>query len=101
MNAHPTEFRTPSDRRAQIELERLLAARRAAEAAREARFRRLPTPEQPIPANFCAPDDDAPKPLTGKQMLFIASAWLACMTFALWLSTDQGMSFLAALWGAK
>lgn len=44
MNARPTEFRTPSDMRAQRELESLLAARHAATAAREARYRRPRTP---------------------------------------------------------
>lgn len=44
MNARPTEFRTTSDLRAQRELESLLAARHAATAAREERYRRLRTP---------------------------------------------------------
>ena len=44
MNARPTEFRRASDLRAQRELESLLAARHAATAAREARYRRLRTP---------------------------------------------------------
>lgn len=44
MNTRPTEFRRASDLRVQRELERLLAAKRADEAAREERYRRLRTP---------------------------------------------------------
>lgn len=46
------EIRTLSDRQAQARLERMLAARRAADAAREMRFRQLPAPgtqPRPIP----------------------------------------------------
>jgi len=100
MNTRPTEFRTPSDLQAQVRLERMLAARRAAEAAREARFRTLPTPRQPEPCNFCAPVDDVRKPITGRQ-LAAAAVWLACMLGSLWLCTAAGMAFLDALWGAK
>lgn len=44
MNTRPTEFRTLSDAQLQNRMNRALAARRAAEAAREERFRTLPTP---------------------------------------------------------
>ena len=58
-------------------------------------------PEQPQPVNFCAPADEAPKPLTGRQLAKIAAAWLAAMLFSLWLCTSAGMAFMDALWGAK
>lgn len=49
------EIRTLSDRQAQARLERLLAARRAAEAVREAKFRQLPTPRSQFRAAAKAP----------------------------------------------
>lgn len=42
----PTEIRAHSDMACQIELERLLAKRRAEEAARAARFANKPTPDE-------------------------------------------------------
>ena len=56
-----TEFRTLSERRAQADLERRIRKHHDAIAAREARFRKLPTPQQPEPVNFCAPDDAKPE----------------------------------------
>ena len=50
MNAY--DLRTPHDRSKQIELERMLAARRAREAARAARFAK-----QPEPVQMCAVED--------------------------------------------
>lgn len=67
----PTEFHTISDLQQQVRLERMLAARRAAEAAREARYRQLPTPAQPEPVNFCAEPEDSDPPL--KWMLLWAA----------------------------
>ena len=55
-----TEIRTYRDLQAQADLERMLKKRRAAEAARKAKFRKVPT--QPEPVNFCAPDDATPEP---------------------------------------
>jgi hypothetical protein len=50
MNAiRQTEFRTTADRQAQARLERMLANRRASERAREAMFRKLPTPRTAAP----------------------------------------------------
>ena len=61
MNAlHSAEIRTYHDLQAQADLERMLKNRRAAEAARVAKFRKVPS--QPEPANFCAPDDATPEP---------------------------------------
>lgn len=55
MNTRPTELRTYHDLRVQRELERLLAAKRADEAAREERYRRLRTPSMVEPE----PDTEA------------------------------------------
>lgn len=44
-----TEFRTVTDRQAQARLERMLKNRRAAEAAREAKFHKLRAPRTPAP----------------------------------------------------
>ena len=60
MNSHSYEIRTYRDLQAQADPERMLAARRVAEAAREAKFRKLPTPSQPEPVQMCAVVEDAP-----------------------------------------
>ena len=79
-----TEFRTVTDRQAQARLERMLANRRAAERAREERFRKLPTPQQPEPVNFCAADDDVPLTLTARQLIdrgTVSTARVICWFF--------------------
>lgn len=89
-------------RQAQIELERLLTAKRAGEEARAASY--LAQRER---AARCAErvsferrhGAPVPAPLTGRQLLAAASAWLAVMAATCWLCTDAGMRFLAALWG--
>ncbi|KZC17044.1 hypothetical protein RHOFW510R12_01380 [Rhodanobacter sp. FW510-R12] len=53
---------------------------------------------QPEPANFCAPADDVPPALTGRQLAAVAALWLAAMLGALWLCTDAGTRFLDAIW---
>lgn len=40
-----------------------------------------------------------PPPLTRRQLLLIGLAWCAVMGATLWLCTDAGMAFLAALFG--
>jgi hypothetical protein len=42
-----------------------------------------------------------PAPLTRRQPVLIVIVWCAVMGATLWLCTDAGMAFLAALWGAK
>jgi hypothetical protein len=42
-----------------------------------------------------------PPPLTRRQLVVIGIVWCAVMGATLWLCTDAGMAFLAALWGAK
>lgn len=74
MNTRPTEFRTPSDLQAQ-------AARRAAEAAREARFRRLPTPRQPEPANFCSAYDQW-EPVPRRLIWMLRITFVLALTLA-------------------
>lgn len=58
-------------------------------------------PKQPEPVNFCAPDDDAPKRITGGQLAIAGALWLVCMLGSLWLCTAAGMAFLDAIWRAK
>lgn len=91
-------------RKAQIELERLLAAKRAGEEARAARY--AVSREY---AMRCAErvsferrrSATVPAPLTRRQLVLIGLCWCAVMGGALWLCTDAGMAFLVALWGAK
>jgi hypothetical protein len=40
-------------------------------------------------------------PPTRRQPVLIVIVWCAVMGATLWLCTDAGMAFLAALWGAK
>lgn len=55
MTAHPMDDQATRDRQAQARLERMLAARRAAEAAREARYRQLATPRSQFRAGAKMP----------------------------------------------
>ena len=91
-------------REAQTELERLLAAKRAAEEARAARYqaRREYAARCAERASFERRHSNiTPPPLTRRQLLLIGLAWCAVMGATLWLCTDAGMRFLAALWSAK
>jgi hypothetical protein len=67
MTARPSEIRTYHDIQAQADLERMLARRRAAEAARAERF------AKPDPANLC---DDTDSPLPA-MLLWAALSLLA------------------------
>ncbi len=91
-------------RESQLELERLLAAKRAAEDARSARYqaRREYAARCAERASFERRHSNiTPPPLTRRQLLLIGLAWCAVMGATLWLCTDAGMRFLAALWSAK
>lgn len=91
-------------RKAQIELERLLAAKRAGEQARAARYlaRRECAMRGAERVSFERRHGaKVPAPLTGRQLLAAGAAWLAVMAATCWLCTDAGMAFLAAIWGAK
>lgn len=77
MNTRATEIRTYHDLQAQADLERMLKARRDAEAARAARFAK-----QPEPANFCAESDDTDSPIPA--MLLWAAAGLAAWALFGW-----------------
>lgn len=98
MKHHNTDFRTLSDVRLHRELGDMLAARRAKqEAARELRIRKLPTPIQPEPANFCA-EPDADETNDARWELVLALIFAALLTplvaaFAGW--------FLPIAWGMK
>lgn len=91
-------------REAQTELERLLAAKRAGENARAARYAAgrecamRHAERVSFERRHGAP---VPAPLTGRQLLVAGTAWLAVMAATCWLCTDAGMQFLAAIWGAK
>ncbi|HXS04848.1 MAG TPA: hypothetical protein VN731_10255 [Rhodanobacter sp.] len=81
MNTRPTEPHTYYDLRVQLELERLLAAKRADEAAREERYRRLRTPSMVEPDPETVPTwergDDSLPPV--KFWL----AWIGMLAFSL------------------
>lgn len=68
MSVRQTEFRTPNDVQLQARLERMLAARRAEELAREERYRRLPTPRSRFRANAKAPVRDLRPGLPSKPV---------------------------------
>lgn len=91
-------------RESQLELERLLAAKRAGEEARAARYqaRREYAARCAERASFERRHSNiTPPPLTRRQLLLIGLAWCAVMGATLWLCTDAGMRFLSALWSAK
>lgn len=83
MNTRPTELRTYHDLRVQRELERLLAAKRADEAAREERYRRLRTPSmvEPEPDPETVPSWVAWALMCALSLLLTAGA----LAFAVWL----------------
>lgn len=99
MTIRQTETRTADDLRVQIELERMLAARRARDAAREARYRRLPTPRSQFRAAAKAPMTDirpepaAPLPvrprMTARQIIAAALVWALFFAGALWLAAHD------------
>jgi hypothetical protein len=99
MNTRPTETRPPDDLRLQIELERLLAARRAEEVARATRYRRVSTPRSQFRADARAPMADfrrvppAPLPrparMSAKQIIAAAIVWGALFAFGLWLAAHD------------
>lgn len=102
MSTHPTEFRTLSDARLQRELERMLARKNAGEEGRRARYlaSRECTMRHAERIAFERRHGAAvPPPLTRRQLLLIGLAWCAVMGATLWLCTDAGMAFLAALFG--
>jgi len=81
MNTRPTEFRTLSDAQLQNRMNRALAARRAAEAAREARFRTLPTPSMS--------QGYTPKPVPLWLLAIGATLWTLLLVIGLVLAADQ------------
>lgn len=46
-------------------------------------------------------ENDVPAPITLRQLVLMAAAWVSMMLGALWFCTDAGMAFLDALWSLK
>lgn len=89
MNTRPTELRTYHDLRVQRELERLLAAKRADEAAREERYRRLRTPRV---------SDVQPEPETVPS--WVAWALMCALSLLLTLGSLAFAVWLPRIWEA-
>lgn len=82
MNTRPTEFRRASDLRAQAQLDRMLAAQRAADAKHEAHLRTLPLPSRRV--------DDVP-PAEPSWLLLIAGTVAVLVAWAVFALFVVGM----------
>jgi len=96
MTTHCTDDQALRDRQAQARLERMLAARRAADAAREARFRQLPTPRSQFRASARAPLTDV-RFMPSARMNRRRFAWRDAAMFLLPAAFTAAM-FLVAHW---
>lgn len=96
MTIHCTDDQALCDRQAQARLERMLAARHAADAAREARFRQLPTPRSQFRANAKAPLTDV-RPMPPARTNPRRCTWRDAAMFLLPAALTAAM-FLVAHW---